>query len=154
MSLVDDFLYDVYQVCLKHDKVPLENRQKCLEHAGDQKSASWAVHRITLEALRTFVQQGNTKGLERAHELARCDRAKQMLAALMSKEEFIAFFRKHDKTVLTTTGENDRHGTRHWTTVYEVPSTDMFKGHQSVRASKDANAWAVRQLADTQQAKD
>lgn len=68
----------------------------------------WEIVGITPAALDQIVESGTTKGIQRAHDMSRRERGAAMFDRETPMPDAYEFFYQHDKTILTTKGENDR----------------------------------------------
>jgi hypothetical protein len=65
---IDQFFYEVYELCVKHSEVPASKKKKVLERAADLGVESWPITGITVEALKLFVKQKSLAGIQRGHK--------------------------------------------------------------------------------------
>lgn len=142
---IDDFLADIYEVCLRHPEVSAYKKQRVLERAADLGRESWKVVGISEAALRQFVRQGDLRGIQRGHKSRywRRDRAREALSAPMSKEAFLRHFREGDDTVLVTVAEQYREPAR----IIPIDDPTLFQGDETVRVTPENHDWAARTLA-------
>lgn len=144
---IDQFFYEVYEVCLKHPDIPAFKKQKVLEWAADLGADSWPITGITVAALRRFAEQRDFTGIQRGHtgEYGRRDRVKHLLQQRMSKDELLVFFREGDKTTLITIQEQRQDRSR----LILVTEPGLFRGDGTVEVTNRNLAWAddrVREL--------
>ena len=67
----------------------------------------WEIVGITPAALDHISTTGSTKGIQRAHDIGRRERGAALFDRAEPMPDAYDFFYAHDKTILTTKGEND-----------------------------------------------
>ena len=137
---VDQFFYEVYELCIKHSDVPASKKKKVLEWAADLGVESWPITGITVAALELFLRQRSFAGIHRGHkgEYGRRDRVQRALSKKMSKVELLRDFRESDKTVLITLQEQHCE----WSDIIRITDPMLFRGDGRVRPTRKNFAWA------------
>jgi len=137
-----DFIYKLYWL-LFQTPVSLRTKQTTLETAAVN-LYSWKIVCISRKALQSVIRTKSAEGLRRGHPLKRAERAKKLfeITKPMNQSEFISYYFQHDTVALVISEENNKHGTDHWSELYDVPEGRLVSGSFSVRLGPGDLAWA------------
>jgi hypothetical protein len=105
----------------------------CLEDIAheDERFVSWRVVGITRNALKALaavdfhVPQAN---IRRAHKVSRRDRGNELFNGDAPIPNAYDFFFERDCVTLTTSTENGRHGSDHWSEEFPLDLSDLQRG--------------------------
>ena len=144
------FVYQIYRFLFKAPNISIRTKQVTLETAAVN-LYPWKIVCISRRALQSVLLTGSAKGLRRAHPLKRAERAKRLFNGnqALEKQEFIRYYFHADTVALVVAEENNRHGTNHWSDLFEVPEGRITGGSFSVRLGSSDLSW-IKELCNAE----
>lgn len=105
----------------------------CLEDIAheDERFESWRVVGITKNALQALAEVNFSVAkakIKRAHKMSRKARGDELFKREEPMPNAYDFFFQRDSVVLTTSTENGKEGSEHWSKIFELNLSDLRPG--------------------------